>query len=386
VRNRFVQLITAIAALLLVASACSNKPAKTGGPAASPSASASSGAVDLASVCPNPIVIQTGWLPQPERAFMYELIGPNGTHDPSAGVYSGPALADPRVTMELRSGGPAVGFQSGTSLIYSDRSILLFDGDFDAMIADSKKFPVVGVMAPLEKNPQMLMYDPATYNFNSIEDIKASGATVLVEPNATYAKVFVGLGKLDQKQIDDSFDFSPSRFVAARGKLVQQGFATGDPYLYQNTIKAWGKPVKYILNHDSGYPSYAVTVAARPDTITSRADCLKVLVPLLQKGMVDWLANPGPIDDLLVKLSAEEHSATPLTAGAAEYTYNTMKQAGIVAAGVTPTLGDFEMDRVQHVIDLVGPVFQAQHVNTFNPDLKADQMVTNQFIDTSIGL
>jgi hypothetical protein len=385
-RNRFVQLITAFTALILVGSACSNETPSTGGPSASPPASATSGAVDLAGVCPNPIVIQTGWLPQPERAFMYELIGPNGTHDASAGVYSGPALADPGVTVEVRSGGPAVGFQSGTSLIYSDRKILLFDGDFDAMISDSKKFPVVGVMAPLEKNPQMLMYDPATYNFNSIEDIKASGATVLVEPNATYAKVFVGLGKLDQKQIDDSYDFSPARFVADRGKLVLQGFATSEPYLYEHTIKAWMKPAKFILNHDAGYPTYGVTVAARPDTITSEADCLKVLVPLLQKGMVRYMQEPEPINALLVKLSAEENSPSPLTAGQATYAYDTMKQAGIVSTGVTPAIGDFELDRVQQVIDLVGPVFQAQHVNTFDPDVTANQMVTNQFIDPSISL
>jgi hypothetical protein len=388
VHNRSARLIATLATLLLVGSACSSKTTTNVQPSGTPQASGnpSSTAVDLASVCPNPIVIQTGWLPQPERAFMYELIGPNGTHDASAGKYSGPALADPRVTVELRSGGPAAGFQSGTSLIYADRKILLFDGDFDAMIADSKKFPVVGVMAPLEKNPQMLMYDPATYTFNSIDDVKASGATVLVEPNATYAKVFVGLGKLDAKQIDDSYDFSPSRFVAAHGKLVQQGFATSEPYLYEQTIKEWGKPVKYILNHDAGYPSYAVAVAARPDTVTSEADCLKVLVPLLQRGMVAYLNDPTSINDLLVKLSAEENSASPLTSGQAEYAFNTMKQDGIVSNGVTPTFGDYEMDRVQQVIDLVKPVFLAQHVNTFNPDLTADQMVTNQFIDPSISL
>ena len=385
-QRRLKNAMPVIAALVLLASACSSKA--TPPPASSPSANASASAVaiDLAGVCPNPIVIQTGWLPQPERAFMYELIGPNGTHDAGAGVYSGPALADPKATIEIRSGGPAVGFQSGTSLLYSDRKILLFDGDFDAMIADSKKFPVVGVMAPLEKNPQMLMYDPGTYTFQSIDDIKSSGATVLVEPNATFAKVLVGSGHLDAKQIDDSYDFSPSRFVAAGGKLVQQGFATSEPYLYENTIKAWGKPVKYILNHDAGYPTYAVTVAARPDTITSEADCLKVLVPLLQKGVVDYIHDPGPINDLLVKLSAEENSPSPLTSGQAQYAFDTMMRDGIVANGPTPTLADFEMDRVQQVIDMVLPILAAQHVNTANPDLKAAQAVTNQFIDPNISI
>lgn len=137
---------------------------------------------------------------------------------------------------------------------------------------------------------------------------------------------------------------------------------------------------------DAGYPTYAVTLAARPDTITSEADCLKVLVPLLQKGIVDYIHDPMAINDLLVKLSAEENSPSPLTSGQAQYAYQTMMKDGIVANGPNATLADFELDRVQDVIDLVLPVLAAQHVNTFNPDLKADQMVTNQFIDPKISL
>lgn len=392
--------LVAVASLVMVMAACGDDgtstdqttPAQTSPAQTSPAATSPGGtsptatAIDLAAVCPNPIVIQTGWLPQPERAFMYQLIGPGGEHDASAGVYSGPAIADPNVTIEIRSGGPAVGFQSGTSLLYSDPSILLFDGDFDAMIADSGDFPVVGVMAPLEKNPQMLMFDPATYDFSAIEDIKAAGATVLVEPNATFAKVLVGLGKLDEGQIDDSYDFSPSRFVGEQGNLVQQGFATSEPYLYENTITQWAKPVSYILNHDAGYPTYAVTVATRPETVQDEADCLQVLVPLLQQGEVDFMQDPGPINDLLVQLSAEENSPSPLTAEQAQFAVDTMTSDEIVANGPTPTLADFDVERVQGVIDLVIPVLEAQNVNTFQEGLTAEDIVTNDFIDPDITL
>jgi hypothetical protein len=390
------RLVSATASLVLVLVACGDSgptagdqttsartsPAETSSAGTSPTASGT----DLASVCPDPIVIQTGWLPQPERAFMYELVEPTGEHDASAGVYRGPAVADPSVTVEIRSGGPAVGFQSGTSLLYSDPSILLFDGDFDAMIADSGEFPVVGVMAPLEKNPQMLMFDPGTYDFQSIEDIKASGALVLVEPNATFAKVLVGLGKLDDGQIDDSYDFSPSRFVGEQGALVQQGFATSEPFLYENTITQWAKPVSYILNHDAGYPTYAVAVATRPETVQEEADCLQVLVPLLQQGLVDYIQDPGPINELLVRLSAEENSPSPLTAEQAQYAVDTMTADGIVATGPTPTSADFDLDRVQGVIDVVIPVLEAQNVNTFKEGLTAEDIVTNEFVDPDITL
>lgn len=379
---RYIRLLSLVAGLALIAAACGGD---TGGTAA-PTGPTGAARVDLASVCPNPIVIQTGWLPQPERAYMYALIGPGGEHDASASVYRGPAIADPRVMVEIRSGGPAVGFQSATSLLYSDPSILLFEGELDAMILDSGKFPTVGVLAPLEKNPQMLMFDPATHNFKTIEDIKASGATVLVEPNVTYAKVFVGLGKLDANQIDDSYEFSPTRFVAEGGTLVQQGFATSEPFLYENTIKQWGKPVSYILNHDAGYPAYAVLVGTRPETVEAEADCLKALVPLLQQGTVDFVANPGPINDLLVQLSAEENSPSPLTPEQAQFAVDTMLREGIVSSGPTPTLGDFDVARVQRVIDLVIPVFAAQNINTFKEGVTAEDIVTNEFADPDISL
>lgn len=381
---RYIRFLSLVAGLALLAAACGDdtEPAETAAP---PEMTGAAG-VDLASVCPNPIVIQTGWLPQPERAYMYALIGPGGEHDASTSTYRGPALADPRVTVEIRSGGPAVGFQSVTSLAYSDPNVLLFEGELDLMILDSGKFPTVGVLAPLEKNPQMLMFDPATYDFATIEDIKASGATVLVEPNVTFAKALVGLDKLDAGQIDDSYDFSPTRFVAEGGAIVQQGFATSEPFLYENTIEEWGKPVSYILNHDAGYPSYAVLVATRPETVEAEGDCLTALVPLLQQAQVDFVADPGPMNDLLVQLSAEENSPSPLTPEQAQFAVDTMLSNEIVANGPTPTLGDYDLARVQAVIDLVIPVFEAQNVNTFKEGLIAEDIVTNEFIDPDISL
>jgi hypothetical protein len=232
----------------------------------------------------------------------------------------------------------------------------------------------------------MLMFDPATYDFKTIEDVKASGATVLVEPNVTYAKVLVGLGKLNADQIDDSYEFSPTRFVAEGGALVQQGFATSEPFLYENTIKEWGKTVSYILNHDAGYPAYAVLVGTKPETVDQEADCLKALVPLLQQGMVDFVADPGPLSDLLVRLSAEQNSPSPLTAEQAQFAVETMLSEDIVANGPTATLGDWDMARVQRVIDLAIPVFQAQNVNTFKEGVTAQDIVTNDFVDPDISL
>jgi hypothetical protein len=65
---------------------------------------------------------------------------------------------------------------------------------------------------------------------------------------------------------------------------------------------------------------------------------------------------------------------------------DTMTADEIVANGPTTTLADFDLERVQGVIDLVIPVLEAQNVNTFQEGLTAEDIVTNDFIDPDITL
>ena len=218
--------------------------------------------VDLASVCPNPLVIQTGWFPQAERAWFWGLIA-DGEVDSATGTLRGPAKADPNLTIEVRAGGPLNGFQAGNSLLHADPGIFMADQNLDAMIAASKAFPTVGVIAPMAKHPAILMWDPDDLDITSIDDIRESGATVLVSGNAVYAEALAGLGILDPDQVDFSWDFSPARFVAEDG-IVQQGFVTDAPYTYENSIQQYGKPVEYILVSEVGFPTYGPIGTVHP--------------------------------------------------------------------------------------------------------------------------
>lgn len=127
-------------------------------------------------------------------------------------------------------------------------------------------------------------------------------------------------------------------------------------------------------------------MGTKPETVETEADCLKALVPLLQQGMLDFVADPGPINDLLVQLSAEQNSPSPLTPEQARYAVETMLSEEIVANGPTPALGDWDLARVQRVIDLVIPVFKAQNINTFKEGVTAQDIVTNEFVDPDISL
>src|SRR6266542_4395036 len=72
-------------------------------------------AAALAGVCPATVVVQTNWFPQSEHGAAYRLVGPGYRIDAAHKRVTGPLVAgghDTGVRIEVRAGGPAVGFQS----------------------------------------------------------------------------------------------------------------------------------------------------------------------------------------------------------------------------------------------------------------------------------
>src|ERR671910_615630 len=83
-------------------------------------------AVDLAAVCPDPIVIQTDWFPESEHGALYNLVGEGYEVDVDQQVVSGPLVAggqDTGVGIEIRTGGPAIGGQNLAAVADADESI-----------------------------------------------------------------------------------------------------------------------------------------------------------------------------------------------------------------------------------------------------------------------
>ena len=73
----------------------------------------------------------------------------------------------------------------------------------------------------------------------------------------------VAKGFVTKEQKDASFDGTPSRFVAEGGKIIQQGYASNEPYRWEHDVAGWKKPVKFLLVHDSGYQIYPQGLAVR---------------------------------------------------------------------------------------------------------------------------
>jgi len=62
-----------------------------------------------------------------------------------------------------------------------------------------------------------------------------------------------------------------------------------------------------------------------------------------------------------------------------------MRQLGIVDNGHDATLGNFDNDRMQHLINIDVPIFAGQH-KPIRPNLTPGDVTTNEFIHPSISL
>ncbi len=339
----------------------------------------------LAGVCPDPVVIQTDWFPESEYSATYQLIGDDYTVDAQSKTVSGSLVAsggvDTGVDVEVRTGGPAIGFSPVHSTLYTDTSITLAYTSLDASATFFEDQPTIAVVAPLEKNPQIIMWDPETYpDAETIGDLSDQGVTMNVFAGNAWMDVFVNEGLVDGSVVDPSYDGSPARFIAEGGAIAQQGFASNEPYAYENEFEEWGKPVAFELIHDAGFEAYTQPIGIRSGDLEELRPCLELLVPIIQQAAVDSLNEPERVSALIVDAVEQMDDFWVYTEGVAAYAIDTMRELELVSDGPDDTIGNFDPDRVQAVID------QMVTVDLAPADLTADDIITNEFIDPSIGL
>lgn len=340
--------------------------------------------LDLASVCPDPLVVQTDWFPEPEHGGLYQVIGPDGEADAGAGTYTGP-LGDTGIDLEVRAGGPFLGGQSTSAQMYADPDIFMGYVATDELIKDSGDQALVSVVSPLEKSPQILMWDPEAFpEVEGFEDIGGTGAPVLYFEGAAYMDFLVGKGFVTEDQIDASYDGSPSRFVTE--EVFQQGFASNEPYKYENDIEEWGKPVEYLLIHDAGYEIYPSSLAVRPERIDEEAECLEAVVPIMQQAQVDYMADPEPINDFFLQYVEDMASFWTLSEAGNADAVEVLLEEELVSNGPDDVLGNFDMERIQTLIDESVPIFESVGVDSIKEGVTAEDIATNEFIDDTIGL
>ena len=131
----------------------------------------SSGSPSNDGPCPSKLTIQTDWFPELEHGGVYQLIGANGTASKDSMSYSG----------TVQSAYAVGGLQEVEILARNAdmrNSAVLVNGKADMafisvadIIKDSAALPLVAVAKTLDKDPIMVMWDPAQFDVQKPEDL-----------------------------------------------------------------------------------------------------------------------------------------------------------------------------------------------------------------------
>ncbi|MBP2461970.1 MULTISPECIES: hypothetical protein [unclassified Rhizobium] len=348
----------------------------------------------LADVCPSPFIIQKDWLAQAEQGPLYQLIGSGG--EMTSGQYTGP-LGSTGIELTILEGGGGLGMGDGEtaySALYMGNSKAgvtphLGYQELDNAFIFSKRFPVVGVMAPLDIAPTVLLWDKATYpdGFKSIADLKTFSESGKGKIYVSTTKRTFGLYLVEQGIPADVFvegyRGDGENFVTNNGTWLNQGFVTSEVYKFEHGNN-WGKPIGYLNMNDLGYRNYTGMLSVATTRMEELAPCLAKLVPLLQQATAHYAKDPAEANKVIVDFNTAGHAASwwKTAPELMAYAAKTMVDTGIIGNGPNATIGDFDMDRVAEMLKLVKPRFDERA----DPDVKPDQVVTNRFIDPSIGL
>jgi hypothetical protein len=321
--------------------------------------------------CPKNLVVQTDWWPELEHGGTYQLIGPSGTADAKKFIYSGPIAGKYKVggveTVEIRAGGDATSFTPNATLLETDDTITFAYINLSDVFADAAKVPMVAVAKTLDQDPQMLMWDPAQLDINEPADIASSGADVLHFDGVAYIDYLVSKGDMKADQSNPSYSGAPDTWVAEGGNFIQQGFATNEVYKYENDI-SWkdGKPapVKFFTVKEMGFDNYAAAMVIRADKKKELDGCLKVLVPAMAQAWVDYLAEPKPITDALIKINETYDTYWKLSEGLNTKGLQILEEKGFGSNSPDKTYCSFDAERAETLYKIMVDVNKAKGVDS----------------------
>jgi NitT/TauT family transport system substrate-binding protein len=252
------------------------------------------------------IKLATDWRAQAELGGYYQAL--------ATGEYKKRGL-----DVTLIQGGPAVNVPQ--LLATGAVDVGVGSNSFIIMNLAKENAPVKAVAAFMQKDPQVLIAHP-DQGINGIPDMK--GRPILLS-DASVTAFWVWL-KAKYGFTDDQvrkYNYSSAPFLADK-RVVQQGYATSEPYLIEKEGKI--KPAVFLLA-DSGYPAYA-SFALVPDSLIARnPTAVQAFVEATAAGWTSYLygdARPG--DAAILKDNPE------MTQDVLDQARDKMRSYGIVSA------------------------------------------------------
>jgi hypothetical protein len=369
-------------ALLAVAAAAASSVSGCGGHGSPAAAGSSVG--PLAAVCPSTVVVQLSWYSDGTHGGLYQLLGPGYRVEVKGKRVVGRLFdrgQDTGLGLEIRAGGPAVGYEPVSSLMAKDQSITFGQQATEEQVDGAAQGePTTAVVSTLDQDPLVYMWDADVHpTWNQISDIGQTKTKVVTlrSPDASY---LTGTGILKESQLDYSYDGSPQRLMADRS-LAVGGFATNELYRYQQL----GVRVGYAYVHDTGDPGYRNALTVRTGGLPALDGCLRRLVPVLQRAHVDFMARPDRALAIIAAADTAYPATFPYDLKAGKAAVAVMRKDGLVANGPGQFFGSFDPVRVEKEIELLRPIYAGQHI-TVPAELGAGDLSTGIYLDHTVRL
>lgn len=341
--------------------------------------------------CPEQIQIQTDDLPRVEWGFLYGLLDQDELRIGPDSV-TAPLLIDGRDSgshLRIYVGDPDDGVSANVEL-HDDERLLLGAVDTDVAILDTGRYPTVGVFAPLLRDPRIAYWDARVYPGVSTVQAIAQQATpdgsalvpFATTPGDPFVDYALGSEILTGEQIVTEPAPTVQGWIDAGGVPVQVGDLLTDPAEFELLADA---PDAFVFQQldEAGYQRDHGVLSARPQAVARYADCLEVLVPVLQQALADYLNDPEQTTELLVELSAEFGDES-YDAERAATAFAILDGERIAGNGPDGVIGDIDLGRVRDLFEEAVPEWLRADVSV-PAGVEPDDIVTNRFIDTSIG-
>jgi NitT/TauT family transport system substrate-binding protein len=248
-----------------------------------------------------PVRLQLDWYPQPEHGGFFTAA--------IEGYYKAEGLD---VTLL-----PLPQYGSVAQLVSTGKADFGLGSSDQILEWDSNGLPLIAVAATMQHDPQAVMVhkDSPVHDFKDLE-----GHTIAAQTGATWLKYVVSRYKLHEvRQIQSTL--SIANFLADPN-YVQQIFITSEPFF----AKQAGVDVRTFLISSSGYDLYRVQFTNR-DFAAQHPDIVARFVRASVRGWEEYLRNPGPTNEYLLKLNPA------LNPTQEAYTAQALRDGGFITGG-----------------------------------------------------
>lgn len=335
----------------------------------------------LADECPATIAVQLGGLPDPAMGPLFSLLGPDPEIDVENQTVTAPLVRPDGtiegVMLELRSGGPAVGFRSPLSLLTADEGLFLAQVSTADALRDAESNPSLAIVTLTDRSRDAIIVDPATYpDVTTLDGVRDAGIEVRHRTDALVIEYLVATGVLAPEQLVDGFDGEPASFVQSGGTIAQQGDLLVEPVLFP-ALTQWARPVTAIPASASGWAVYDDALVARQGDVDESATCLGRLVPVVQRSLVAYVDDPGPTNQLMASLRTSFAPLSRLTADLMTAGVDEGRRLDVFVGGAGQTAGSFDRERLDSFLPELAEALEVE-------PLAVDELVTDEFLDPEV--